>query len=100
MSDSLEDILKKRFNRFDFMRHILGGQRSINKAEEASLISLLGYVAMDTGVPLDDLQQDFLGHFNVNRLEHLRADDYDDAVRFLIDWKSAADEHGEHKIAG
>lgn len=90
---TLEDILKKRFSRysrFDVMRWLIDGHRSVGHAEKMSLISLIAYRAVETDTPSEDLQQRFMEHFNITRMEQLSSDDYADAVKFLMGFEEAA----------
>jgi hypothetical protein len=101
MSVTLEDILKKRFNRmdsFDVMRWLTSG-KTITKTEEISLLSLLAYTAVETDTPVDALQRTFLDSFGVTRVEHLRSDDYDDAVAFIMGWNGEVSAGPALKIA-
>lgn len=89
---TLENLMKKRFaqyDRFDVMRWLINGQRSINKNEQMSLLSLLAYTAVETDTPVEDLQGHFFESFHVARMDELKGDDYDDAVKFFMDWKAA-----------
>lgn len=94
MSDTLEDILRKRFDRGDFMRHLFG-QNSINKAEQMSLLSLIAYTAVETDTPVEELQQAFLNHYTISRVEYLSSDDYDDAIHYLMNWKGVSTRVGK-----
>jgi hypothetical protein len=90
MPVTLEDILKKRFNRydsFDVMRWLVSGHKTINKTEEISLLSLISYTAMETDTSVEDLQKAFLESFGVVKVEQLRSDDYDDAIQFIMSWQ-------------
>ena len=89
MSNSLEDILKKRVDRTDFIRRLFG-QNSINKAEQMSLLSLIAYTAVETDTPVEALQQAFLDHYTISRVEYLSSDDYDNAIHYLMNWKGVA----------
>lgn len=94
MANSLEDILKSRFgrfDRFDVMRWLLRGHKTINKAEQMSLLSLLAYTALETETSVEDLQKTFLDSFNLVRVEDLKSDDYNEAVHFLMEWKTRQD---------
>ena len=95
MANSLEDILKSRFgrfDRFDMMRWLLRGHKTINKAEQMSLLSLLAYTALETDSSVEELQKTFLDSFNIIRVEDLKSDDYNEAVHFLMEWKARQDE--------
>lgn len=90
MSKSLEDILKSRFSRydrFDVMRWLTRGHKTINRAEQMSLLSLIAYASVETDTPIDDVQNTFLDSFGISHIESLRSDDYDDAVHALMHWK-------------
>ena len=101
MSVTLDDILKKRFNRmdsFDVMRWLTSG-KTVNKTEEISLLSLLAYTAVETDTPVDALQKTFLDSFGITRVEQLRSDDYDDAISFIMSWTGESQEETLQKIA-
>lgn len=94
MPVTLEDILKKRFNRydsFDVMRWLVSGHKTINKTEEISLLSLIAYTAMETDTPVEELQKAFLESFGIVRVEQMRSDDYDDAIQFIMSWQGRAE---------
>lgn len=95
MANSLEDILKSRFgrfDRFDVMRWLLRGHKTINKSEQMSLLSLLAYTAVETDSSVEELQKTFLDSFNLTRVEDLKSDDYNEAVHFLMEWKARQDQ--------
>jgi len=101
MSKSLDDILKmrfSRFDRFDVLRWLTGGHKTINHHEQMSLLSLITYVAVEKESSVDLVQDEFLKHYNLTRFENLRSDDYDDAVKFLMNWNDSANQEIE-KIA-
>ncbi|NDE89564.1 MAG: hypothetical protein EB059_00275 [Alphaproteobacteria bacterium] len=94
MANSLDDILKSRFgrfDRFDMMRWLLRGHKTINKSEQMSLLSLLAYTAVETDGSVEELQQTFLDSFSISRVEDLKSDDYNEAVHFLMEWKDRQD---------
>jgi hypothetical protein len=95
MANSLEDILKSRFSRFDrfdVMRWLLRGHKTINRSEQMSLLSLLAYTALETDSSVEGLQNTFLDSFNITRVEDLKSDDYNEAVHFLMEWKARQDQ--------
>jgi hypothetical protein len=99
---TLEDILKKRFSRqtrFDVMRWLLNGQQSINKSEQMSLLSLLAYTAVETETPVEELQHILFEQFHITRVEHLKGDDYEDAMRFLMEWKTQTGKKHSNAVA-
>lgn len=101
MGNSLEDILKSRFgrfDRFDVMRWLLRGHKTINKAEQMSLLSLLAYTAVETDSSIEELQKVFLETFAIVRVEDLKSDDYNEAVHFLMEWKSKRDQQIEEQL--
>lgn len=90
MSKSLEDILRSRFSRFDrydVMRWLVRGHKTINRAEEMSLLSLIAYAAVETDTPIEDVQAQFLARYGIMTADQLRSDDYEDAMRFLMHMK-------------
>ena len=102
MSKSLEDILKARFSRFDgfdILRWLTGGHKTINHAEQMSLLSLITYVAVEKESSVDLVQDEFLKRYNLERFENLRSDDYDDAVHFLMHWDETIIQNVEKKSA-
>lgn len=102
MSVTLDDILKKRFDRldsFDVMRWLVSGNKTISKNEEISLLSLLAYTAIETETSVETLQKSFLDSFAITRVEQLRSDDYSDAVQFIMSWDGDAADDTERKIA-
>jgi hypothetical protein len=106
MVRSLEDILKSRFSRFDrfdVMRWLLRGHKTINRAEQMSLLSLLAYTAVETDSSVEELQKTFLETFAIARVEDLKSDDYNEAIHFLMEWKAKQDQQigfFEQKAAG
>lgn len=95
MANTLDDILKSRFgrfDRFDVMRWLLRGHKTINRAEQMSLLSLLAYTALETDSSVEELQRLFLEAFSIARVEDLKSDDYNEAVHFLMEWKARQDD--------
>ncbi len=87
---SLDDNSTKRFSRntrFDVMNWLANGHRSITKSEQMSILSFLAYTAVDTDTPVEELQKAVLGNFNIGRIEHLKTDDYENAMRFIMMWR-------------
>jgi hypothetical protein len=88
---TLENILKKRlggYDRFNVMQWLINGQRSINKNEQMSILSLLAYTAVETDTPVEEMHHAFLEAFHLTRIEQMKGNDYEDAVRFVMEWKS------------
>jgi hypothetical protein len=96
MARSLDDILKSRFgrfDRFDVMRWLLRGHKTINRAEQMSLLSLIAYSAVETDASVEELQKTFLETFVISRVEDLKSDDYNEAIHFLMEWKARQDQN-------
>jgi hypothetical protein len=86
MPRSLDDILKFRLKRFDVLRWF---DRPVGPAEHTSILSLITYAALETDTPVEELQNLFMAHFDLSRIEDLRGEDYDDAIHFLMQWHEA-----------
>ncbi|HVY13028.1 MAG TPA: hypothetical protein VHB73_05635 [Alphaproteobacteria bacterium] len=95
MAVTLEDILKKRFNRYDsldVMRWLISGPKTVTKTEEISILSLLAYTALEADLPVEETQKAFLDAFGITKVEQLRSDDYDDAIHFIMSMQEQGEE--------
>ncbi len=95
MTGSIEELLKKHFgrhDRFDVLRWLTHGHKTITKSEEISILSLLAYTSVETDIPITELQTSFLDHYGISKVEQLRSDDFENAIRFIMDFNPDAQE--------
>lgn len=93
MNGTIEDLLKKHFSRhdrFDVLRWLTHGHKTVTKSEEISILSLLAYTSIEADIPLTELQTTFLDHYGISKAEQLRSEDFENAIRFIMNFNPDA----------